>query len=152
EWGLIYTSHHYDILLSNPFGLVRFGLAEKRNIKPEWNWATNKEGMTTYWRGGVWENKDLDCIWPVGLRGTNDYPYQFPKGMTERQETEVFNQVIETQVQTVKDILPCTEPPVYTFTLWDEMIKKYESDKENFVLPDDVMIIWSDNMDGGMTH
>lgn len=152
EWGLIYTSHHYDILLSNPFGLIRFGLAEKRNIKPEWNWATNKEGMTTYWRGGVWENKDLDCIWPVGLRGTNDYPYQFPKGMTPKEETKVFNQVIETQVQTVKDILSCTEPPVYTFTLWDEMIRKYESDKENFVLPEDVMIIWSDNMDGEMTH
>lgn len=152
DWGLIYTSHHYDILLSNPFGLVRFGLAEKRNVKPEWNWAKNKEGMTKYWRGGVWENKELDCIWPVGLRGTNDYPYQFPKGMTESEETKVFNQVIETQVQTVKDILPCTEPPVYTFTLWDEMIKKYEADKKNFVLPDDVMIIWSDNMNGEMTH
>lgn len=152
NWGLIYTSHHYDILLSNPFGLVRFGLAEKRNVKPEWDWAKNKEGMTKYWRGGVWENKDLDCIWPVGLRGTNDYPYQFPKGMSESDETKVFNQVIETQVETVKEVLPCTQPPVYAFTLWDEMIRKYESDKKNFVLPEDVMIIWSDNMNGEMTH
>ena len=152
DWGLIYTSHHYDILLSNPFGLIRFGLAEKRNIKPEWNWTTNKEGMSAYWRGGVLENKDLNCIWPVGLRGTNDYPYQFAKGTTEKEQTAVFNQVIETQVDTVKELLTGEQRPVYTFTLWDEMIKKYESDKENFVLPDDVMIIWSDNMDGKMTH
>jgi hypothetical protein len=27
DWGLYYTSHHYDILVSNPVGLERFGLA-----------------------------------------------------------------------------------------------------------------------------
>ena|SRR5215469_3820988 len=27
DWGLYYTSHHYDILASNPFGLERFNLA-----------------------------------------------------------------------------------------------------------------------------
>lgn len=150
EWGLIYTSHHYDILLSNPFGIERFNLAEKRGVNPDWNWVKNKEGMVKYWRGGVEENKTLDCIWPVGLRGTNDYPYRFPKGTSEREETKVFNEVINTQVQTVKDVLPATEP-VYAFTLWDEMIRKYESDKKNFDLPSDVMIVWSDNMDGDMT-
>lgn len=152
EWGLFYTSHHYDILLSNPFGIERFNLAEKRGVNPDWNWSKNKEGMVKYWQGGVEENKDLDCIWPVGLRGTNDYAYQFSKGMSENDETKVFNQVIETQVQTVKNILPSTDSPLYTFTLWEEMIEKYESDKKNFILPEDVMIIWSDNMNGEMTH
>ncbi len=152
EWGLIYTSHHYDILLSNPFGIVRFGLADKRNVNPDWDWFKNKEDMIKFWRGGVWENKDLDCIWPVGLRGTNDYPYRFPKGTSEEEQTNVFNQVIEEQVHAVKDILPCKEPPIYTFTLWDEMMRKYEADKNDFVLPEDVMIIWSDDMDGRMPN
>src|SRR5690606_28579416 len=133
EWGLIYTSHHYDILLSNPFGLVRFGLAEQRGVEPQWDWTTNQQGMVTFWRGGVEENKNLDCIWPVGLRGTNDYPYRFPENATPQQQTRVFNQVIETQVQTVKEVLGEGAKPLYTFTLWDEMIAKYEQQKENFV-------------------
>ena len=28
DWGLFYTSHHYDILLSNPFGIERYGLGK----------------------------------------------------------------------------------------------------------------------------
>lgn len=150
DWGLIYTSHHYDVLLSNPFGIIRFGLAEKRGVSPEWNWFKNKEGMVKFWRGGVWENKELDCIWPVGLRGTNDYGYPFPKDMSKAEQTRVFNHVIKTQVNTVKDILPCDEPPVYTFTLYTEMLNKYEADKEEFQLPEDVIIVWPDDNNGVM--
>jgi hypothetical protein len=70
DWGFYYTSHHYDILLSNPFGLTTFNLAAERGVQPDYNWFTNREGMLTFWRGGVTENKDLDAIWPVGMRGT----------------------------------------------------------------------------------
>jgi hypothetical protein len=119
-------------------------------VDPVWNWFKNKEGMIKFWRGGVWENKELPCIWPVGLRGTNDYGYPFPKDMSEQEQTEVFNHVIETQVNTVKDILPCDEPPVYTFTLYTEMLNKYELDKSDFNLPEDVIIVWPDNNNGVM--
>ena len=36
DWGLYYTSHHYDILVSNPFGLTRFNLAAERGVKPDY--------------------------------------------------------------------------------------------------------------------
>jgi hypothetical protein len=150
DWGLIYTSHHYDVLLSNPFGIERFNLAEKRDVNPEWNWFKNREGMVKYWRGGVWENKELNCIWPVGLRGTNDYGYPFPKGMSEARQTEVFNNVIQTQVDTVKNLLPCNEDPVFAFTLYTEMLNKYEADKSAFNLPDDIIIVWPDDNNGVM--
>src|SRR5690606_35816430 len=45
DWGLFYTSHHYDILLSNPYGFNRFGLADARGVEGEWNWQTNPDGM-----------------------------------------------------------------------------------------------------------
>ncbi|MCA1602089.1 MAG: glycosyl hydrolase 115 family protein, partial [Acidobacteria bacterium] len=75
DWGLFYTSHHYDILLSNPFGIERFRLGKVRNAGTTWDWLTNKEGMLNYWRGGVLENRDLNAIYPVGLRGTDDRSY-----------------------------------------------------------------------------
>jgi len=37
EWGLYYTSHHYDILVSNPFGLVTFNLAAERGVRPDYD-------------------------------------------------------------------------------------------------------------------
>src|SRR4051794_39774959 len=83
DWGLFYTSHHYDILLSNPFGITRFGLGAARGSGADYNWFTNHDGILRYWRGGVEENKDLDCVWPVGMRGTDDTSYKFPPDMSE---------------------------------------------------------------------
>jgi hypothetical protein len=97
DWGLYFTSHHYDILLSNPYGLERFHLAEARGVRPEWNWFTNKEGMLKYWRAGLEENKDLDVIWPVGMRGTADRPYTFPPETTDQQKAQVFHDAIRAQ-------------------------------------------------------
>ena len=44
DWGLYYTSHHYDILVSNPFGFPAntFDLATERGVKPEYDWFTNQ--------------------------------------------------------------------------------------------------------------
>jgi hypothetical protein len=44
DWGLDYTSHHYDILVSNPFGLTRFNLAAERGVQPVYDWFTNRDG------------------------------------------------------------------------------------------------------------
>lgn len=150
DWGLFYTSHHYDILLSNPFGLERFNLAEKRGIKPEWNWFKNKEGMLTYWKDGVLENGKLNCIWPVGLRGTSDRSYSFPKGMSVKQQDKIFNDVINLQVQTVKKNIPSDKVPIFHFTLYTEMLEKYQEHRNEFNLPEDVIIVWPDNNNGIM--
>src|SRR5205807_335577 len=83
DWGLYYTSHHYDILVSNPFGLTTFNLAAERGVRPDYDWLTNRDGLLTFWRGGVEENHDLDVIWPVGLRNTSDRAYTWPEGTTD---------------------------------------------------------------------
>jgi hypothetical protein len=151
EWGLFYTSHHYDILLSNPFGYHRFKLAEKRGVTGDWNWLTNREGMLKYWRGGVEENGQLDCIWPVGLRGTDDYGYPFPKEMGEQQRNEIFQQVIQAQIEETRKLVPSEKrPPVFHFTLYGEMLDNYLAAGGKFAMPEDVILIWCDDNDGRM--
>jgi hypothetical protein len=150
DWGLYYTSHHYDILVSNPFGLERFGLAAERDIRPEWNWFTNREGLLKFWRGGVQENKDLDVIWPVGMRGTEDRPFTFPQGTTDAQRAETFRDVIRQQVAMTKELVPKDKPPLFHFTMYNEMLPAYQKNPAAFDLPDDVMIIWPDDNDGHM--
>jgi hypothetical protein len=150
DWGLYYTSHHYDILVSNPFGLERFQLARERGIRPEWNWFTNREGMLTFWRGGVMENKDIDVIWPVGMRGTEDRPFTFPQGTTDEQKAATFREVIGEQVKMARDLLPKDKTPLFHFTMYNEMLPQYQRDPSAFDLPTDVTIVWPDDNDGHM--
>ena len=149
DWGLFYTSHHYDILLSNPFGIKRYGLAEKRNAGETWDWATNREGMLRFWRGGVEENKDVDCVWPVGMRGTDDTSYKFPKGTSEAEQARVFKEVIDEQVKMTKQLVPpAKQPPVFHWTLYSEMLPKYQAG--TLEVPKDVIIVWPDDNEGIM--
>jgi hypothetical protein len=150
DWGLYYTSHHYDILVSNPWGLERFNLAKERGVRPEWNWFTNKEGMLKFWRGGVEENKSIDVIWPVGMRGTADRPYIFPRGITDADKARVFHEAIQDQVNMVKELLPEGKTPLFHFTMYTEMLDQYLRNPDAFDLPDDVIIVWPDDNNGHM--
>lgn len=150
DWGLYYTSHHYDILVSNPWGLERFNLAAERGVRPDYNWFTNREGMLTFWRGGVLENRDLDVIWPVGMRGTADRPFVFPEGATDAQKAATFREVIRDQVSMVRDLLPAGKTPLFHFTMYSEMLPEYRKNPAAFDLPGDVIIVWPDDNDGHM--
>jgi hypothetical protein len=150
DWGLYYTSHHYDILLSNPFGLERFNLAAERGVRPDWNWFTNRDGMLKFWRDGVLENRDLDAIWPVGMRGTSDRPFTFPAGTTDEQKAATFREVIADQVKMTKDLLPKDKTPLFHFTMYSEMLPEYQKNPAAFDLPADVTIVWPDDNDGHM--
>jgi hypothetical protein len=147
DWGLYYTSHHYDILVSNPWGLTLFNLAAERGVTPDYNWFTNRDGMLKFWRGGLTENKDIDVIWPVGMRGTSDRPFTFPGGTTDEQKAATFREVIGEQVKMVRAEVP---KPLFHFTMYNEMLPQYQRDPAAFDLPEEVMIIWPDDNDGHM--
>jgi hypothetical protein len=150
DWGLYYTSHHYDILVSNPYGLERFKLAQERGVRPEWNWFTNHDGMLQYWRSGVLENRGLNVIWPVGMRGTEDRPFPFPDGTTDEVKARTFNEVINAQVGMVRELLPKDKTPLFHFTMYSEMLPQYQKNPAAFDLPSDVIIVWPDDNDGHM--
>ncbi len=150
DWGLYYTSHHYDILVSNPFGLVRFNLAAERGVQPVYDWFTNRDGMLKFWRGGVLENRDIDVIWPVGMRGTQDAPFNFPPGTTDEQRVATFREVIALQTAMVRELLPKDKPPLFHFTMYSEMLPQYQRNPAAFDLPNDVIIVWPDDNDGHM--
>jgi len=147
DWGLYYTSHHYDILLSNPFGLTVYNLAAERGVKPDYNWFTNREGMLKFWRGGLEENKNLDAIWPVGMRGTTDRPFTFPPGTKPEQRAATFREVIGEQVKMGREL---AKTPLFHFTMYSEMLPEYQRNSAAFDLPEDVIIVWPDDNDGHM--
>jgi len=148
DWGLIYTSHHYDTLVSNPWGFQRFGLAAARKAGTDWDWFTNRNGLLNFWRGGVLENRDLDVYWPVGLRGTQDRSYTFPEGTSDAVKNKAYRDAIDAQVDMVKRLLPQGKTPLFHFTLYTEMLPQYLTGKLD--VPSDVTIVWTDDNDGRM--
>lgn len=148
--GLFYTGQHYDVLVSNPFGFRQHGLAAERGVKPEWNWFTNREGMIKYWQAGIDENRDLNVIWPVGMRGLSDEPFIFPEGMSDSDKVKVFRDVIRLQVDMVTRSLPAGSNPIFTFTMYAEMYDYYTKYADIFDLPANVKVIWIDDNDGVM--
>ena len=150
DWGLYYTSHHYDILVSNPFGLTTFNLAAERGVRPDYDWFSNRDGLLTFWRGGVAENHNLDVIWPVGLRNTSDRAYTWPEGTTDADKARVFREVIGLETGMVRDALPPGRAALFHFTMYSEMLELYRRDPAAFGLPDDVVIVWPDDNDGHM--
>ena len=121
-----------------------------RRARRMYNWFTNREGMLKFWRGGVTENKDIDVIWPVGMRGTEDRPFTFPAGTTDEQKAATFREVIGEQVKMVRDVLPKDKTPLFHFTMYAEMLPAYQRIRPRSILPEDVMIIWPDDNDGHM--
>src|SRR5215471_9736368 len=148
DWGLVYTSHHYDTLLSNPWGFTRFGLAAARDAGTEWDWFKNRQGLLNFWRGGVLENRDVDAIWPVGLRGTQDRSYTFPEGTSEDEKNRAYRDAIDAQVEMTKRLLPPDKTPLFHFTLYTEMLPQYLTGKLD--VPPEVTIVWTDDNDGHM--
>lgn len=147
-WGLYYTSHHYDILLSNPYGFHHFGLAAQRGVSGGFNWFNNRDGMIRFWRGGVLENRELDAIWPVGMRGTDDVPYSFPPNLTDDEKAKLYQEIIDLQVAMVKELLPPEKEPILHFTMYNEMLNLYRLGRIR--LPEEVILVWDDNGDGIM--
>jgi len=148
DWGLVYTSHHYDTLLSNPWGFTRFGLAAARNAGTDWDWFKNREGLLNFWRGGVLENRSLDAYWPVGLRGTQDRSYTFPEGISEDEKNKAYREAIDAQVEMTKRLLPADKTPLFHFTLYTEMLPQYLTGTLD--VPPEVTIVWTDDNDGHM--
>ena len=147
DWGLAYTSHHYDILLSDPYHFNR-GLAEKRGITPNWDWLANREGILRYWQAGVEDNRGIDAIYPIGLRGTNDYGYRFPEGWSEDQKIAAYNEVLALQANLVDNLLPPGTPRLMHFTMYTEMLPFYQTGKLH--VPDGTIVVWPDDNDGNM--
>ena len=103
--------------------------------------------MLKFWKGGLDENKSIDVIWPVGMRGTSDRPFTFPQGTTDEQKAATFREVIADQVKMVRDEV---KNPLFHFTMYSEMLPAYQKNPAAFDLPEDVMIIWPDDNDGHM--
>jgi len=104
-----------------------------------WNFATQADTLTEFWRGAVAERGGFENLYTIGLRGENDTA--MVNG--ERESVRLLQDIVEVQRDILRDELgvdPATVPQVWT--LYKEVQGYYE---RGLRVPDDVTLLWAED-------
>jgi hypothetical protein len=127
-----------------------------RNNVREWdektrgafNWVTNRDALIKYWQERVVEAKRYESIYSLGLRGIHDGPMEGAE--TDEARKAVTADVVAVQRNLLGAALgkPIIEIP-QALTIYKEVEDTYNA---GLKVPDDVMLVWSDDNYGYLTR
>ena len=136
-WAIVMGSSHCEPMLRNNVG-------EWSGDKKAWNWVTNREAMTAYWRERVQANAADESFWTLGLRGIHDGAAA--GGGTTEQQARRMEEVLAVQRRLLRDGLGrdlATVPQM--FVPYKEVLDLYDA---GLHVPDDVTLVWPDDNHG----
>jgi hypothetical protein len=128
------TSHHEPML--------RAQQEWKRYGKGEWNYATNKNELDSFWKKGI-ENMDHhESIVTIGMRGDGDMP------MTQGTAINLLENIVANQRKIIEEVTgkPASETP-QDWALYKEVQDYYD---QGMRVPDDVTLLFSDDNWGNL--
>lgn len=138
KYNIVLGSSHAEPMLRNN---VDEWLNNLGYPASNWNWATNKSGVTDYWRTRVTESKNNDAVYTVGMRGVHD------SGMTgysnNQDKANALKDIIATQRELLSTGLekPASEVP-QMFCPYKEALTLYNIGLD---LPEDITLTWVDD-------
>jgi len=139
----------YDVVLGSSHAepMLRNNVFEWFNEGGNWsnyNFATNAEGVTEYWRKRVEQSKDQDAVYTLGMRGIHDSGISGYSGASNI--AAGLTQIIATQRQLITDIIgdPTLVPQM--FCPYKEVLEAYNTG--GIDLPEDVTLTWVDDNHG----
>ena len=142
EYGIIIGTSHTESLM--------------RNSASEWhketdgayNYATNKAGLTKYWRERLEEVKNEENFYTMGIRGVHDLEMEGATSLDDK--TKLLQQVIDDQRILLHDIVDtAVEKLPQVFVPYKEVLPIYENGLQ---VPDDVTLMWCDDNYGYLTR
>ncbi|MCQ2982629.1 MAG: glycosyl hydrolase 115 family protein [Treponemataceae bacterium] len=100
RWGVVMgTSHHEPCLRhGEEYSHVRGPNSEYGDA---WNFRTNKEGITRFWRDGLQRNGHLENVITIGMRGERDS--SILENATLQDNIDLLKDVISTQHQLIRE-------------------------------------------------
>ena len=104
-----------------------------------WNFATQEDALTEFWRGAVRERGAFDNVYTIGLRGENDTAMIHG----EAENIRLLQRIVDVQRNILREELgidPATVPQVWT--LYKEVQGYYEN---GLRVPDDVTLLWAED-------
>ena len=131
EMGVIMgTSHH------EPLGRAQQEWTRVRTRGP-WNYDTNKEELTEFWRGGVERMKNTEDVLTIGMRGNGDEP------MSAHADVALLEKIVADQREIIEKATgrPADTTP-QVWALYKEVQEYYE---KGMRVPDDVILLLCDD-------
>lgn len=139
EYGIVLTASHCEPLL---FNNASEWSKEKNG---EWNYLTNKSGITDVLARRVRETRGRECVYPLAMRGIHDSGIV---GVPKDQQAKITESAMLDQRGILSHELdtPAEKIP-QIFVPYKEVMDLYE---EGLAVPDDVTIVWADDNYGYM--
>ena len=134
EMGIVMGTSHHEPMMRAHQEYVR----RKNEIGP-WDYVTNKERVSKFFREGMERNKDYDNIVTIGMRGDGDVA--MGKG-DDAENMQTLRNVIDDQRQIIKDIYGRPDAVPQLWAIFTEVQRYYDA---GFTVPDDVTLLLCDN-------
>lgn len=136
EYGIVMgTSHHEPLARAHAEWKAPFA-------KGKWNYNTNKEELTEFWRSGLERAKNWESLITVGMRGDGD------EAMSETTATELLENIVNDQRKIIEEVTgkPANETP-QMWALYKEVQDYYD---QGMRVPDDVTLLFCDDNWGNL--
>jgi hypothetical protein len=135
KYGIVMGTSHHEPMLRAQQEWKRYG-------KGEWNYATNKNELDSFWKKGI-ENMDHhESIVTIGMRGDGDMP------MTQGTAINLLENIVANQRKIIEEVTgkPASETP-QDWALYKEVQDYYD---QGMRVPDDVTLLFSDDNWGNL--
>ena len=134
-YGIIMgTSHHEPMMRAHK------EYTRRRGEVGEWNYATNKARLDSFFTAGLRRNKAYDNIITIGMRGDGDVAMS---NGGDRQNMRVLADVVNGQREIIKNVYGCDPQEVpQLWAIFTEVQRYYD---KGFTVPDDVLLLFCDN-------
>ncbi len=134
-YGIIMgTSHHEPMMRAHK------EYTRRREEVGEWNYATNKARLDSFFTDGLRRNKAYDNLITIGMRGDGDVAMS---DGGDEQNMRVLADVVKGQREIIKNVYGCDPSEVpQLWAIFTEVQRYYD---KGFTVPDDVLLLFCDN-------
>ncbi len=151
EYGIVMsTSHHEPCMRSGQeYGMVR---GKDSVYGDAWDFNSNPEGITRFWRDGLERNKAFENVITMGMRGENDTAIMQHASLEEN--IQLIRNVLKAQNQLIREVInPDLSQVPRQIVLFTEVEEFFYGNSETKGLMDDpeldgVTLMLSDNNHG----
>ncbi|MDY6301727.1 MAG: glycosyl hydrolase 115 family protein, partial [Bacteroidales bacterium] len=148
DYAIVMGSSHCEQMLRNNEGEWKAvnQRAKERGEEGlgDFNYITNRQTMQNYWETRIKTNGRYENTYTLGLRGIHDYPMEGANTTAER--VALMQQAIDDQRDMLRRNIkkPIEEIPQVLCT-YEEVLEAYHN---GLKVPEDVILLWSDDKHG----
>jgi hypothetical protein len=134
DYAIVMGSSHAEPMLRNNVG-------EWTDAKEKYNYATNREGVLSYWEERMKTNAAYESVFTLGMRGIHDSGMQ--GGKTPQEQIALLEQIFADQRALLKKyVKPEVEQVPQMFCAYKEVLSLFRG---GLRVPDDVTVVFPDD-------